>query len=114
MVQLPAEPSGDIDERAYASAMHLLAITTRTLCAALLAVAARCAVDGPTLAYEIIAAVLLAMFLAAAWLRGVAGRELAARPRGDGRLPRPHTSVASNPGHDGQERTTIPYDLRHP
>ncbi len=40
--------------------MHLLAITTRTLCAASLAVAARWAVDGPTLVNEIIAAVLLA------------------------------------------------------
>jgi hypothetical protein len=78
MVQSPAEPSGSVDERAYASAMHLLAITTWTLCAALLAVAARCATDRPTLAYEVTAAVLLAMLLAGIWLRGVAGRELTA------------------------------------
>ena len=77
--------------------MHLLAITTRTLCAALLAVAARCALDGPTLVYDIVAAVLLAMLLAAVWLRRAAGRELTASARGDGRLPRHHTSVPPNP-----------------
>jgi len=78
MVQSPAEPSGNVDERASATAMQLLAITIWTLCAALLAVAARCATDRPTLAYEITAAVLLAMLLAGIRLRGVARRELAA------------------------------------
>jgi hypothetical protein len=104
MMQLPAEPSGDVDEHGYASAMHLLAITIRTLCAALLAVAARCAVDGPTLVYEIIAAVLLAMLLAAVWLRGV-GRQSTASAHGDGHMPRPHRSPAPNRGHDGKARS---------
>jgi hypothetical protein len=109
MVQSPVEPSGDLDERAIASAMQLLAITTRTLCAALLAVAARCALDGATLVYEIIAAVLLAMLLAAVWLRGV-GRQLTASARGNGHVP--PASVTPNPGHNGQERPTAPYDMR--
>jgi hypothetical protein len=78
MVQSPAEPSGSVDERASATAMQLLAIMIWTLCAALLAVAARCATSGLTLAYGITAAVLLAMLLAGMWLRGVAGRELMA------------------------------------
>jgi hypothetical protein len=112
-MQLPAEPSGDIDERAYASAMHLLAITACTLCAALLAVAARCAVDGPTLVYEIIAAVLLAMFVAAVWLRGVAGRELTASARGDGRLPRHRTPVAPQSRPQWPRVNNDPTDLRH-
>ncbi len=58
--------------------MQLLAITIWTLCGALLAVAARCAIAGLSLAYGITAAVLLAMLLAGMWLRGVAGRELTA------------------------------------
>lgn len=78
MVQSPAEPSGNVDERASASAMQLLAITIWTLCGALLAVAARCATGRLTLAYGITAAVLLAMLLAGIWLRGVARREFTA------------------------------------
>jgi hypothetical protein len=78
MVQSPAEPSGNVDERASASAMQLLAITIWTLRGALLAVAARCATAGLSLAYGITAAVLLAMLLAGIWLRSVARRELTA------------------------------------
>jgi hypothetical protein len=111
MVQSPAEPSGDIDERAHASAMQLLAITIRTLSAALLAVAARCAVDGPTLAYGIIAAVLLTMLLVAVWLRGV-GRQLPASARGDDRLSLPHGSLSTNPTQNGHERPTTQYEMR--
>jgi hypothetical protein len=68
--------------------MHLLAIAIRALSAALLAVAARCAVDGPTLGCGIIAAVLLAMLLAAVWLRGI-GRQLTASARDGDRLSQP-------------------------
>jgi hypothetical protein len=78
MVQSPAEQSGSVDEHASATAMQLLAITIWTLCAALLAVAARCATSGLTLAYGITAAVLLAMLLTGIRLRGVARRELTA------------------------------------
>jgi hypothetical protein len=78
MVQSPAEQSGNVDERASATAMQLLAITIGTLCAALLAVAARCATSGLTLAYGITVAVVLAMLLAGIRLRGVARRELTA------------------------------------
>lgn len=112
MVQLPVEPSVDIGEREHASAMQLLAITTRTLCAALLAVVVRFVVDGPTLVFEIIAAVLLAMLLASVWLRG-AGRQLMASARGDGGLPPSHASVTPDPGRSGQERPTAPSDIPH-
>jgi hypothetical protein len=88
MVQSPAEPSADIDAREHASVMQLLSFTIRTLSAVLLAVALLCVVDGPTLAYGIVATVLLTMLLAAVWLRGV-GRQLSASARGDDRLSLP-------------------------
>ncbi len=78
MVHSPAEQCGNVDERASATAIQLLAITIWTLCAALIVVAARCATGGLTLAYGLTATVLIAMLLAGIRLRGIARREFAA------------------------------------
>jgi hypothetical protein len=107
MVEPPADPSGRIDEREHASVMRLLVITIRAVSAALLAVAARIVVDGPTLAYGITAAGFLTMLLAAVWLHGI-GRRLPATVRANGGVSRPHRSLSPNLTHTVHERPTTP------
>jgi hypothetical protein len=81
------ERSGGIDERDYVRAMARLIVTIRILSAALVAVIARSALDGLTLGYDIVGAVLLAMLLGALWMRSV-GRRVPASTTGDERSVR--------------------------